>query len=67
MKILHIFLSSSFDKNRLQYSIKNLTYTKKQIMYYIENHLADASSMSLTDIAEENNVSTTTIVRLRHS
>lgn len=46
--------------------IRSLTYTEKQILYYIEDHLADASSMSLTAIAEENNVSTTTIVRLSH-
>lgn len=46
--------------------MRSLTFTEKQIFYYIENHLEKAQSMSLTTLAEENNVSTTSIVRMSH-
>ncbi|GEK89435.1 transcriptional regulator, RpiR family [Alkalibacterium putridalgicola] len=46
--------------------LANLTYTEKQILYYIENNSEDVAEMSLTKLAEKNAVSTTTIVRLSH-
>lgn len=46
--------------------LATLTYTEKQILYYIEKNSEDVATMSLTKLAEQNNVSTTTIVRLSH-
>ncbi|WP_462226876.1 MurR/RpiR family transcriptional regulator [Alkalibacterium sp.] len=46
--------------------IKDLTFTEKQVLYFIEDNLDRAQTMSLTALAEENNVSTTTIIRLSH-
>ncbi|OJF91895.1 MurR/RpiR family transcriptional regulator [Alkalibacterium sp. 20] len=46
--------------------LASLTYTEKQILYYIESNSENVATMSLTKLAEHNNVSTTTIVRLSH-
>lgn len=44
--------------------ISNLTYAEKHIFYFINSDLEKAKKLSLTKMAEENNVSTTTIVRM---
>ena len=44
--------------------INNLTYAEKHIFYFINSDLEKAKKLSLTKMAEENNVSTTTIVRM---
>ena len=44
--------------------INNLTYAEKHIFYFINSDLEKAKKLSLTKVAEENNVSTTTIVRM---
>ncbi|MGA4718407.1 MurR/RpiR family transcriptional regulator [Fictibacillus nanhaiensis] len=51
-----------------QFSSKlaELTPTEKQVVYYIDNHIDEAKTHSLTEIAKVNNVSTTTIVRMSH-
>ncbi|WHY72299.1 MurR/RpiR family transcriptional regulator [Fictibacillus enclensis] len=46
--------------------LSGLTPTEKQAFYYMDQHLDKAKSLSLTEIAKVNNVSTTTIVRLSH-
>ncbi|UOQ45062.1 MurR/RpiR family transcriptional regulator [Halobacillus salinarum] len=47
-------------------SLPNLTHSEKHVLYYVEQHLEESKSMPLTKMAEVNNVSTTTIVRLCH-
>lgn len=44
--------------------INNLTFAEKHIFYFIESDLEKAKKLSLTKMAEENNVSTTTIIRM---
>ncbi|MCJ7691466.1 MAG: MurR/RpiR family transcriptional regulator, partial [Clostridiaceae bacterium] len=44
--------------------IKDLTYAEKHIFYYIDSNIEKAKKESLTRMAEENNVSNTTIVRM---
>ncbi len=41
-----------------------LTYAEKHVLYYIEEHLELAKNQSLTAMAESNNVSNTTIIRM---
>ncbi|MCP3031705.1 MurR/RpiR family transcriptional regulator [Halobacillus sp. A1] len=43
-----------------------LTHSEKRVLYYIEHHLENSKTMSLIKMAENNNVSTTTVVRLCH-
>jgi DNA-binding MurR/RpiR family transcriptional regulator len=43
-----------------------LTHAERHVLAYIEAHLTNAKRMSLTEMAEENNVSTTTVVRMCH-
>lgn len=50
--------------NYFSNKINNLTYAEKHIFYYIESNLEKSKTQSLTNMAEENNVSTTTIVRM---
>ena len=42
----------------------NLSHAEKYVFYYIDSNLEKAMSQSLTKMAEENNVSTTTIIRM---
>lgn len=44
--------------------INDLTYAEKHIFYYIDSNLEKAKKESLTRMAQENNVSNTTIVRM---
>ncbi|NFR86877.1 MurR/RpiR family transcriptional regulator [Clostridium botulinum] len=44
--------------------LNNLTYAEKHIFYFINSDLEKAKELSLTKMAEENNVSTTTVVRM---
>lgn len=44
--------------------LNSLTYAEKHIFYYIDSNLEKAKKESLTKMADENNVSTTTIVRM---
>lgn len=44
--------------------INNLTFAEKHIFYFIESDLEKAKKLSLIKMAEENNVSTTTIIRM---
>ncbi|MBW9150043.1 MurR/RpiR family transcriptional regulator [Clostridium sp. CM028] len=44
--------------------LNDLTYAEKHIFYYIDSNLEKAKEQSLTKMAEENNVSNTTIVRM---
>ncbi|MEH7442635.1 MurR/RpiR family transcriptional regulator [Bacillus sp. JJ1122] len=48
------------------HAIPSLTHAEKHVLYYIESNLEKAKQLSLTAMAEENNVSTTTIVRMCH-
>ncbi|WP_173915526.1 MurR/RpiR family transcriptional regulator [Halobacillus sp. Marseille-Q1614] len=43
-----------------------LTHSEKRVLYYIEHHFEESKTMPLTKMAEENSVSTTTIIRLCH-
>jgi RpiR family transcriptional regulator, glv operon transcriptional regulator len=52
--------------DRFSSYIGNLTYAEKHVLYYIEEHLEEAKHLSLTALAEKNNVSTTTIIRMCH-
>lgn len=52
--------------DRFSKYIGNLTYAEKHVLYYIEEHLEEAKQQSLTTMAEKNNVSTATIVRMCH-
>ncbi|QAS53567.1 MurR/RpiR family transcriptional regulator [Halobacillus litoralis] len=47
-------------------SLPDLTHSEKHVLYYIEHHLEESKKMPLTRMAEENTVSTTTIIRLCH-
>ncbi|MFB5195835.1 MurR/RpiR family transcriptional regulator [Neobacillus sp. KR4-4] len=44
--------------------ISELTYAEKHVLYYVENNLKTAKQQSLTTMAQANNVSTTTIIRM---
>ncbi|MCP3028009.1 MurR/RpiR family transcriptional regulator [Halobacillus sp. A5] len=46
--------------------IPTLTHSEKHVLYYMEHHWEESKAMPLTKMAEENNVSTTTVVRLCH-
>lgn len=48
------------------HAIPALTHAEKHVLYYIESNLEEAKRLSLTAMAEANNVSTTTIVRMCH-
>lgn len=50
--------------NYFSNKLNDLTYAEKHIFYYIDSNLEKAKTQSLTKMAEENNVSTTTIVRM---
>lgn len=50
--------------NYFSNNLNDLTYAEKHIFYYIESNLEKAKKQSLTKMAEENNVSTTTIIRM---
>jgi RpiR family transcriptional regulator, glv operon transcriptional regulator len=52
--------------DRFSEYIGNLTHAEKHVLYYIEEHLEEAKQQSLTTMAEKNNVSTTTIIRMCH-
>ncbi|WP_082233272.1 MurR/RpiR family transcriptional regulator [Halobacillus massiliensis] len=43
-----------------------LTHSEKRVLYFIEHHLEQSKMMPLTQMAEENSVSTTTVIRLCH-
>lgn len=43
-----------------------LTHAERHVLAYIEAHIGEAKRMSLTEMAEVNNVSTTTVVRMCH-
>ncbi|MFG6147891.1 MurR/RpiR family transcriptional regulator [Halobacillus sp. B23F22_1] len=43
-----------------------LTHSEKHVLYYIEHHWEKSKNMPLTQMAAENNVSTTTVIRLCH-
>ncbi len=47
-------------------SVQSLSHSEKHVLYFIENQLEVAKQQSLTKMAEQNNVSTTTIVRMCH-
>ncbi|ARI76161.1 MurR/RpiR family transcriptional regulator [Halobacillus mangrovi] len=47
-------------------ALPELTHSEKHVLYYIEHHLDASKTMPLTKMAEENSVSTTTIIRLCH-
>lgn len=51
---------------RFSSHIKDLTHSERHVLYYAEENLKTAKSLSLTLMAETNNVSTTTIVRMCH-
>lgn len=44
--------------------LNTLTYAEKHVFYFINSDLEKAKKLSLTKMAEENNVSTTTIIRM---
>lgn len=48
------------------HAIPSLTHAEKHVLYYIESSLEKAKHLPLTAMAAENNVSTTTIVRMCH-
>lgn len=50
--------------NKFHNKISNLSYSEKHIFYYIDSNLSTAKNQSLTYMAEFNNVSTTTIIRM---
>ena len=50
--------------NRFSDNLHKLSHAEKHIFYYIDSNLEKAKNLSLTAMAEENNVSTTTIVRM---
>jgi RpiR family glv operon transcriptional regulator len=52
--------------DRFSKYIGNLTHAEKHVLYYIEGNLEEAKHQSLTGMAEKNNVSTTTIIRMCH-
>ena len=45
-------------------NLNNLSHAEKHIFYYIDSNLEKAKTQSLVSMAEENNVSTTTVVRM---
>ncbi|WP_078378844.1 MurR/RpiR family transcriptional regulator [Sutcliffiella halmapala] len=51
---------------RFANSVPALSHSEKHVLYYIEDHLDSAKNLPLTELAERNNVSTTTIVRMCH-
>lgn len=44
--------------------LSNLTSAEKYIFYFIDSHVDMAKNLSLTAMANETNVSTTTIIRM---
>ncbi len=51
-------------QNRFLNEMKNLTHAEKHIFYYCDSNIDKVKNMSLTTLAEENSVSTTTIIRM---
>jgi RpiR family transcriptional regulator, glv operon transcriptional regulator len=49
---------------RFSSQIKDLTFSERHVLYYVDDNLSTAKSQSLTHLADTNNVSTTTIVRM---
>ncbi|WP_417898716.1 MurR/RpiR family transcriptional regulator [Bacillus haimaensis] len=47
-------------------AVPSLSHSEKHVLYYIDDHLDIAKNIPLTEMAEANNVSTTTIVRMCH-
>jgi RpiR family glv operon transcriptional regulator len=47
-------------------ALPDMTHSEKHVLYYIEHHLDASKTMPLTKMAEENSVSTTTIIRMCH-
>lgn len=47
-------------------AISGLSHSEKHVIYYIERELEKSKNQSLTEMARENSVSTTTIVRMCH-
>ncbi|PJW20123.1 MurR/RpiR family transcriptional regulator [Geobacillus thermodenitrificans] len=52
--------------DRFSNYIGQLTHAEKHVLYYIDGHVEQAKQLSLTAMAEKNNVSTTTIIRMCH-
>lgn len=50
--------------NRFANDLPKLSHAEKHVFYYIESNIEEAKKQSLTEMAEVNNVSTTTIVRM---
>jgi len=46
--------------------LEELSAAEKQVFFYINNHIKDIPKMTLVTLAESNNVSTTTIIRMCH-
>lgn len=52
--------------NRFANTLPQLSHAEKHIFYYIDSNLEKAKKQSLTEMADANSVSTTTIVRMCH-
>ncbi|WBL14766.1 MurR/RpiR family transcriptional regulator [Sutcliffiella sp. NC1] len=52
--------------DRFASSVASLSHSEKHVLYYIDDHLDEAKTLPLTEMADINNVSTTTIVRMCH-
>ncbi|SET16822.1 MurR/RpiR family transcriptional regulator [Anaerobranca gottschalkii] len=50
--------------NKFSNYIPSLSYAEKHVFYYIDQNFEKAKKQSLTKIATENNVSTTTVIRM---
>ncbi|MEH6941083.1 MurR/RpiR family transcriptional regulator [Bacillus sp. JJ722] len=48
------------------HQLEELSASEKQVFFYINNHIADIQNTTLVNLAEVNNVSTTTIIRMCH-
>lgn len=48
------------------HQLEDLSSSEKQVFFYINNHISEIQHMTLVNLAETNNVSTTTIIRMCH-
>lgn len=49
---------------KFSHKLNNLSHAEKHIFYYIDSNISKSKNLSLTALAEINNVSTTTIIRM---
>ncbi len=59
-------MSSNSLYHLFAHKIEFLSSAEKQVFFYIDNHISNLEKLTLVSLAEETNVSTTTVIRMCH-